>query len=316
MRDQVVDFVRGLAKTELPVNKILAWLELGPSKYFDWRNRYGKANEHNHLVPRDHWLTAAERAAIVEFASAHLDDGYRRVTYMMMDQDIVAASPATVYRVLSGAGLLQRWNRTPSSKGTGFVQPLAPHEHWHVDVAYLNISGTFYYLTSVLDGCSRYIVHAEVRESMTEHDVELVIERAREKAPAGVKPRIITDNGSAFIARDFKEYIRITGMSHVRTSPYYPQSNGKLERFHRTLKAEGIRPKTPLTLEDAKKVVEDFITHYNTKRLHSGIGYVTPLDRLEGRHTAIHAERDRKIEAARARRAAARQMDRAALPAS
>ena len=92
-------------------------------------------------------------------------------------------------------------------------------------------------------------------------------------------------------------------MTHVRTSPYYPQSNGKLERYHKSLKSECIRPKTPLSLEDAKRAVEEFVSHYNDHRLHSAIGYVTPRDMLEGRQTTIHAERDRKLEQAREERA-------------
>ena len=134
------------------------------------------------------------------------------------------------------------------------MQPLAPHEHWHVDVSYINIAGTFYYLCSLLDGCRRSIVHWELRESMTEADVEIILQRGRENYPHA-KPRIISDNGPQFIARDFKEFIRIAGMTHVRTSPYYPQSNGKIERWHKSLKADCIRPGVPLNLQDARRLV-------------------------------------------------------------
>jgi len=230
---------------------------------------------------------------------------------MMLDADVAACSPTSVYRVLKAAGLLDRHTPKPSSKGTGFVQPLRPHQHWHVDVSYINIAGTFYYLCSVLDGCSRYTVHWEVREAMTEADVEQIIQRAREKFP-GVTPRIISDNGPQFIARDFKEFIRLCGMTHARTSPYYPQSNGKIERWHRILKEECIRPGTPLTLEDARRIVGKFVEHYNTARLHSAIGYVTPKDKLEGRDQDIFAARDRKLEAARERRKAKRHAARQA----
>ncbi len=99
-------------------------------------------------------------------------------------------------------------------------------------------------------------------------------------------PRIITDNGPQFIAKDFKEFIRIAGMTHVRTSPYYPQSNGKIERWHKTIKGECIRVQVPLSLEDARRLVTDYVEHYNTVRLHSAIGYVTPKDKLEGRDQA------------------------------
>ncbi len=158
-----------------------------------------------------------ERQEIIKFYLDNPLEGYRRLTFMMLDRDIVAVSPATTWRVLSKAGLLAKWNQKPSLKGTGFVQPLAPHEHWHVDVSYINICGTFYYLCSFLDGCSRYIVHWEIREQMTEPDVEIILQRAKEKFP-NARPRIISDNGPQFIAKDFKEFIRLSGMTHVRTS--------------------------------------------------------------------------------------------------
>ena len=230
---------------------------------------------------------------------------------MMLDHDIVAVSPSSVYRVLKKAGLLQRWPTKPSQKGTGFTQPLRPHEHWHIDVSYLNICGTFYYLCSILDGCSRYIVHWEIREAMTEADIEIIIQRAREMFP-GVTPRIISDNGPQFIAKDFKEFIRIAGMKHVRTSPYYPQSNGKIERWHRTIKSECIRPGVLLSLDDARVVVGKYIVQYNEVRLNSAIGYVAPKAKLEGRDKQIFKERDTKLETAREARRIKRQQQKAA----
>lgn len=227
---------------------------------------------------------------------------------MMLDANVVAVSAGTVYNVLSKAGLLKRCNQK-SSKGTGFVQPDAPHRHWHTDIAYLNIAGTFYFIASVLDGYSRSVIHWEIREKMEESDIEIILQAAKEKFP-NVQPRIITDNGPQFIAKDFKEFIRISGMTHVKTSPYYPQSNGKIERFHRSLKSEGIRPGTPLSIDDAKRVVTKFVKEYNTVRLHSALGYITPLDKLEGREQEIFAERDRKLMEARQKRAVARLQSR------
>ena len=175
-----------------------------------------------------------------------------------------------------------------------------------MDVSYINLGGTFYYLCSVLDGYSRSIVHWDLRESMKEADVERILERAREKY-SEAKPRMISDNGPQFIARDFKEFIRISGMTHIRTSPYYPQSNGKIERWHKSLKQECIRPLTPLTLDDARRLIQAYVDRYNTVRLHSAIGYVTPQDMLLGRQAEIHAERDRKLEQARRLRQLRRQ---------
>jgi putative transposase len=296
-------------RAETSTRQMLAWLELGTSKFHTWKGRYGKVNEHNGKIPRDHWLEDWEQAAILDFHDRHPLEGYRRLTFMMLDDDVVAVSPASVYRVLKSAGRLDRKWAAPSKKGTGFVQPLHPHEHWHIDVSYINVDGTFYYLTSVLDGCSRFIVHWELRASMTEQDVEVILQKALEKYP-GEKPRIISDNGPQFIARDFQEFIRLVGITHVRTSPYYPQSNGKLERWHGSLKRECIRPACPATVEEARRRVADFVAYYNTVRLHSAIGYITPADKLVGLEQVIHAERDRKLEEARQRRQCARQRAR------
>ena len=109
------------------------------------------------------------------------------------------------------------------------------------------------------------------------------------------------------MAKDFKEFIRITGMTHVRTAPYYPQSNGKIERWHKSLKGECIRPGTPLSADDARRLIQNYVDHYNTVRLHSAIGYVTPQDMLAGRQAEIHAARDRKLEEARRQRQLRRQ---------
>jgi putative transposase len=299
----VVDYVHyWKGRAEQPAKQLLRWMKVSEGTFYKWRQRYGKVNEHNGWIPRDHWLEEWEKRAILEFHWNHPLEGYRRLTYMMLDADVVAASASSGYRVLKRAGVLNRRNSKPSQKGKGFHQPGRPHQHWHVDIAYLNIAGTFYFLCTILDGYSRFIVHWEIRQKMEEVDVETIVQRAREKYP-GETPRIITDNGPQFIAKEFKHFIRISGMTHVKTSPYYPQSNGKLERYHRTIKSECIRPKTPLSLEDARRVVTKYVQQYNEVRLHSALQYVTPLDKLLGREKQIFQERDRKLEEARAHRA-------------
>jgi transposase InsO family protein len=306
----VVDYVTYWTdRTEIPARKFVGWLGIGSSKFHSWKLRYGRVNDHNGKIPRDYWLEDWERAAIVAYHDRHPLEGYRRLTFMMLDDDVVAVSPATTYRVLKAAGRLDRNKWAPSKKGSGFVQPDGPHRHWHTDVSYVNLGGTFYFLITVLDGYSRYIVHWEIRESSKEIDVELVLQRALEKCP-GAHPRIVSDNGPQFIANDFKSFIRLQGLTHVRTSPYYPQSNGKLERWHASVKRECVRPSCPETLAEARHKVNDYVAHYNHERLHSSIGYVTPADKLNGLAPEIHAERDRKLEEARLRRQQAREAAR------
>jgi len=302
-RDTVVDFLRSLSeRTELSLRRLVGSLCISRHKFYDWLQRYGKANEHNAKIPRDHWLLPEEKQAILDFHGQHPLEGYRRLTFMMLDADVVACSPTSVYRVLSSAGLLDRWRKGKSKKGTGFEQPVAVHQHWHIDIAHLNLCGTFYYLCSILDGASRAIVHYEVRERMTELDIECILQRAREKHP-DARPRIISDNGPQFIAGEFKDFIRLCGMTHVRTSPYYPQSNGKIERWHRSFKHDAFRPAAPQTLEEAIRVVDDFVQYYNCVRLHSALGYIAPHDFMAGKQQQIWAERDRRLESARALRA-------------
>ena len=154
-----MDFINHwTAKTAITRKQFIMWLGIHKSKYYSWKERYGMANEHNAKVPRDFWLTDDEKEKIIAFHAQNPLNGYRRLTFMMIDQDVAYASPGTVYNILKKAGLLDRAPQTPSKKGTGFNQPSGPHKHWHVDISYINIAGTFYYLCSVLDGYSRYIV--------------------------------------------------------------------------------------------------------------------------------------------------------------
>lgn len=159
---------------------------------------------------------------------------------------------------------MSRCSTKLSLKGTEFHGPKSPHGHWYVDISYVNICVTFYYLCSLLNDYSRFVVHWEIREQMREKHVSVIIQWAKEKLP-DVYPRIILDQGPQFVAKDFKSYIQTCGMNHVLTSPHYPQSNGKKERWFRTLKAECIRRKTPLSLEEVRKIVTEFVEYYNTR---------------------------------------------------
>ena len=106
---------------------------------------------------------------------------------------------------------------------------------------------------------------------------------------------MISDNGPQFVAKDFKEYIRLSGMTHVRTIPFYPQSNGKQERMQGLVKQECILPKRPQNVDEARKIMAEYVEYYNNKRLHSSIGYVAPVDMLQGRQKEIIKEREQKL---------------------
>lgn len=303
IRDSILSTIERLhLRTNVSVDHMLKAIGLSWPRYRDWKKRFGRPNKHNGRIPRDFWLEPWEVEAVIKYKRKHLDIGYRRLTFMMLDQDIVAVSPATTYRILRKRGLTKLWNNnTLSRKKKGFTQPTKPHQHWHIDISYINFRGTYLFLIAVLDGFSRYVVHHELRTRMQEYDVELVLERALEKHP-GEHPRVISDNGPQFLSLEFKKFIKVTQLTHVRTSVNHPQSNGKLEAFHKTIKVECIRQKSMLSLEDARRVVATYVHQYNTQRLHSGIGFITPHDKLCGKAETIFKERDRKLEQARIRR--------------
>lgn len=284
IRDSVVEFIETIIpKTDIQRKKLLSMIGINSSKYYSWLGRKGKTNNHNGKIPKKHWCLEWEKEAIINYAKKHSDQGYRRLTYMMIDEDIVAVSPATTYRVLKSAGLLNRWNRVKkSAKGNGFNQPTAPHQHWHTDIKYVNYQGTFLFLISVIDGYSRYIVHHELRQHMQEFDIEITLQRALEKYPRS-KPRIISDNGPQYISKEFAKYLRFVELQHIRTSIAYPQSNGKIERYHRTISEECLRKKSLINLEDARNQITEYIQYYNTERLHSSLYYLTPEDFLFNR---------------------------------
>jgi len=274
-------------KTGFTKEYYLKRIGLSNGKYYEWKKRMGIENKHNSNLPKSNWVTPMEQSVIIEYATKHyahnsyyVKDGYRRLTYRMIDEDIVAVSPSSVYRILKTAGLLNRWNtKKQKGKGTGFTQPTKPHQHWHIDIKYVNFNGTFLFLISVLDGYSRYVLHHGLRLSMTEFDVELVIEQTKEKFP-GYHPRIISDNGPQFISKDFHLYMKIVEFEHVRTSVNYPQSNGKIERFHGSINRECLNTNSFVDYEHAQNTIAKYIDYYNKERLHSALFYLTPEDFL------------------------------------
>jgi hypothetical protein len=207
-RDSVIQKIEEInSKTGVPISKLLKAINLQPSKFYEWKRRFGLPNQHNGKIPRDFWLEPWEKNAIIRYKLDHPFIGYKRLTYQMLDENIVAVSPSTTYHHLRLAGLTSRWNTSSSKpKKKGFTQPTAPHQHWHIDISYVNFRGTFLFLICVLDGYSRFIVNHGLRMNMEEYDVQLVLQEGLEKYP-NERPRIISDNGSQFISKDFKSFL-------------------------------------------------------------------------------------------------------------
>ena len=177
--------------------KLLKFSGVSKSKYYDWKSRFGQRNIPSR-PPSDHLILPEEKQLIIDFYLDQPKEGYRRCAYQLIDNDVTYVSPSSVYRVLSEAGVLNQWNRKPSLKGDGFEQPIRPHEHWHMDISYVRLSGIYYYLICVLDGYSRKILHWDLRESMTDVDVGIVHLRALEQYP-GQTPRMISSSSRTSI---------------------------------------------------------------------------------------------------------------------
>jgi transposase InsO family protein len=234
---------------------------------------------------------------VKKFALSHPRDGYRRLAWMMVDQDVAFLSPSSVYRILDEDDLLSRY-KPSRSLGQKPQPPTAPHQVWHTDLMYLWVGGRWYYFIAVLDGYSRYIVHWELMTSMRAAGVVDAIHAALEKYP-GVRPAVVHDNGSQFTSREFRGLIKRFSLTDVRIRIYHPESNGKVERVHRSLRQEGLADQSPQNLVQARAVIGRWVADYNQKRLHAGIQYLTPEDLLMDRQQQRLEERRQKLETAK-----------------
>ena len=260
----------------------------------EWQERNGKETQHNGCIPRNHWTTPDELKAIIGYCEGRMESGYRTLCWQMVDEDIAAVSPATVYNVLKKSGLTKKWAELAEEKKKGFEQPKAVHEQWHIDFSYIRVCGIYYYFISVMDGYSRKILYWMLCESMEGLWAEIAVAKTKEKYPDS-NPRIITDNGSQFISKDFRELTELLEIEHTFTSPAHPQSNGKLERFHRTLKNEHVRACAYFSYEDAKERMGRWIEYYNNQRLHSALLYLPPEEVFRGLKEIRIAERRKKL---------------------
>ena len=279
------------------MKKLSEILGLQTQKISEWKK--GKVAKVKSNIPKSHWSTPEEQKAVIEFKKENMLIGYVRLAWMMIDRNIAYLSPSSVYRILVNAALNNKWTKPYSEpKKEGFDQPERVHEHWHTDISYVHFQGIFVYLICVLDGFSRAILSWDIRTSMESYDVQIVLWRACEKyldASNPNNPRLITDNGSQFLTSEFKATLKEFSMTNVKTSVNHPQSNGKLERFHGTIKSEAIRDMPKFTLEQMKKKVGEWIRFYNYERLHSSLDYVAPMDIMEGRRDSILSERKQKL---------------------
>ncbi len=286
-------------KTGLPLERLLRYAGISNRTWREWQERRGEETKHNNNTPKQHHLTPEEIKAIVMYCSANPLKGYRVQCYEMIDKNVAYVSAGSVYNVIRRNDLGKKWAEVETEmKKKGFDQPEAVHEQWHIDFSYIKIGSVFYYFLGILDGYSRRMLNWKLCKTMEGLNAEILAAQTKELYPEAESPRLISDNGGQFISKDFEELIVFLKMGHTLTSANHPQSNGKLERFHRTLKSEHVRRAAYVNYEDACIRMSEWIAYYNSQRLHSAILYLTPNDVFYGRAQSRLAERTEKLHTA------------------
>lgn len=289
------------ARTGWTVRRILRRLGLAKSRYYDWKRR-ADAQQLEDLFAGSraspYAILAEEKEEVIAYALEHPKDGYRRLAWMMIDEDVAYVSPTSTYRILSDADLLYRWKRS-TRVGVHPPEPEAPNERWHTDLMYLRVQDTWYFLVTVLDAYSRYVVHWDLLTTMTAAAVRVVIHDALKKT--GASPQVVTDNGTQFKAKDFKELVRDFELEHIRIRTYHPESNGRIERFHRSTR-EALDEQDLKNLGRARQIIGRWVEFYNMRRLHAGLKYLAPAEYWAGDPQARFEERNEKLDGARKRR--------------
>jgi putative transposase len=287
--------------TSFSRQEIVKLLSLNRATYYNWldRRESGQLTDIKPIAKNPDRLLDWEKEAIRDYYLLHQENGYRRLTYMMIDQNVVYVSPSTVYRYLKSQGLLMHWAEQKSI-GPRPEDPKAANEKWHTDLMILNIDGENYYYQGIMDAYSRYIIAWDIYSEGTAFNTSLVLQEAFDKSPEDIYPVIIADNGPEFIGREFRQVISHNNAIRVKIRPYHPQSNGIEERFHRTLRNECISRYENLI--DAKRKVGMWIEYYNNQRLHSSLKYMPPAIWHNGNPEVLYKERKHKLEDARKER--------------
>ena len=284
-----VDVIRWGKRRQLRV------LGIPKSTYYRWRQQVHVAGERRW---RQAWnrLTSEEEATVLAVAREMPEWRSRQLAAWLTDQKGLAVSESTVYRLLRREGLVKAVEERLLAGKEYHRKTTGPHQLWATDASYFRVVGWgYYYLVTVMDDFSRFILAWKLQEDMTADSLIEVVQKAidttgMDDVPVQDRTKLLSDNGSGYVSRAFQEYLHQVGIRHILASPYHPQTNGKLERYHRTLKAEvnQVPYEGVSVLEGA---IGAFVDFYNRHRYHKALGNVTPADVLQGHREAILARR-------------------------
>ena len=301
-KQRLLDTVHHIeAVSDFSVRDVLEQLNISRATYYRWQARAERdrlPDTHTPRVRQSVPPTPKERAAVCNFARAHPLMGYKRLAWDMVDRDIAYLRPGQVYQVLQAADLLARRPPLAPDPLRRPAPPDRPDQVWHIDLMYLYIKPRWYYLVDILDGYSRYLVHWKLHMTMHADLVMLTVQEALEtlssRRPG--EPQLVHDHGSQFISREWRTFVTLAGAGDILTRVAHPESNGRLERLHRTHREEGLIGEDVTNYAKAVAALTRWHDYYNHRRPHSALRYLRPVDYYRGDPAARLAERRQKLQ--------------------
>jgi putative transposase len=269
--------------------QVLMELGIPKSSYYRWRQEEpdsaNRKRPWNRIIPE-------EEDKVLVVAREHPELSSRQVSAWITDNAGFAVSESTVYRILRREGLVKRQEMQLTAAKEYHTKTTRPHQMWATDASYFRVVGWgYYYLVTVMDDYSRFILAWKLQKDMSANSLIEVVQEAVDATgmtdvPIEDRTRLLSDNGAGYVSKAFRNYLRLVGIGHILAAPFHPQTNGKIERYHRSIKGElSLFPyELPSQLERA---ITDFVDYYNYRRYHKALGNVTPADVLYSRREEI-----------------------------
>lgn len=299
-----MEIIRLVEESELPVRRTLLELDVNRSSFYAWYGRYREEGYDGLAMKKPHakrfWnrIPEQERKRVVKIALERPEDSPRQLAWFITDREGYFLSESSVYRILKAYDLLTSPAYTVIRAADKFATPTTRvHELWQTDFTYIKVVGWgWYYLGTILDDFSRYIIAWKLYTTMEAEDVKDLLEEAVRKtgvAHVAVKyrPRLLSDNGSCYVSKELAEYLLEKGMTHTRGKPFHPTTQGKIERYHRSMKNVINLQKYYFPWEVEQEIAR-FVEYYNNERYHESLNNVTPSDVYFGRQQEIITRRE------------------------